>query len=135
MMITRCLSIKATVVIVLALICLLPIIILSNHSAIRSKINSFRKPNLVHQNYKKFDLHASDDENQGDSDLDLTDVTLVGQPLPSNTQTVPFNEPPMENDHMPPVLPNSPQIECGSSHSVCVNKEGDLWSFGRNQFG
>eukprot|EP01083_Nonionella_stella_P016674 46598_1 len=27
------------------------------------------------------------------------------------------------------------QIECGSSHSVCVNKEGDLWSFGRNQFG
>eukprot|EP01083_Nonionella_stella_P159292 519514_1 len=108
MMITRCLSIKATVVIVLALICLLPIIILSNHSAIRSKINSFRKPNLVHQNYKKFDLHASDDEYQSDSDLDLTDVTLVGQPLPSNTQTVPFNEPPMENDHMPPVLPNSP---------------------------
>eukprot|EP01083_Nonionella_stella_P173463 598446_1 len=60
MMITRCLSIKATVVIVLALICLLPIIILSNHSAIRSKINSFRKPNLVHQNYKKFDLHGCD---------------------------------------------------------------------------
>eukprot|EP01083_Nonionella_stella_P047852 128069_1 len=167
MMITRCLSIKATVVIVLALICLLPIIILSNHSAIRSKINSFRKPNLVHQNGQDVDLDAlssiqpqndeqkvmpflsqqrpsesdddmirfssaSDDEHQSDNDLDLSGTTLVDQHLTSNTQTVPSNEPPMENDHMPPAPPNS-QMSWMSSFSESGDEFGPSEPFGSEE--